>query len=338
MRSIASLKELGECRDKRSVLITGACGFIGSHLAEAMVELGANVRAFCRYTSMNSRGWLEASPYARNIEFVHGDIRDPLSVEAAMRDVEVVFHLAALVAIPFSYDAPHSYISSNINGTLNVLNSARRLYTPLTVITSSSEVYGTAQYVPIDEAHPLQAQSPYAASKIGADKLAESFWRSFGTPITIVRPFNTFGPRQSARAVIPTIVTQALVSDEIRLGALTPTRDMNFVDDTVRAFVVASQCPLAIGETLNFGSGREVSIGDLANIIRSTIGRDVPIVADAGRLRSAGSEVERLCANSQKARELTGWSPRTTLSQGIETTIEWVEANLERFRVGQYAK
>jgi dTDP-glucose 4,6-dehydratase len=320
----------------KRVLVTGAGGFIGSHLAERLVQLGAQTRALVRYVSTGSRGFLDDSPLAREMQIIAGDIRDAELIARACEGVDVVFHLAALIAIPYSYAAPSSYVQVNIQGTLNVLEAARRAGVGRVVQTSTSEVYGTARYVPIDEAHPLQGQSPYSASKIGADKLAESFFCSFQTPVTIVRPFNTFGPRQSARAVIPTIITQALTQPEIRLGSLEPTRDLNYVDDTVSGFLQCAAAQRAVGQVVNLGSGREISIGDLAKLILHMIGRDVPIVCESQRQRPAGSEVERLLASAARARDLAGWSPRYTLEQGLEHTIAWIRQHPEVYRVGGY--
>jgi UDP-glucose 4-epimerase len=322
----------------RKVLVTGAGGFIGSHLAEALVRSGAHTRAFCRYTSQNSCGWLDTSEVRSEIEFFHGDIRDAESVALAMRDVETVFHLAALIAIPYSYDAPHSYVETNIIGTMNVLNAARALGAERVVHTSTSEVYGTAQYVPIDEDHPLQGQSPYSATKIGADKIAESYYRSFGTPVVTVRPFNTYGPRQSARAVIPAIITQALERDEIKLGNLLPTRDLNFVTDTVQGVLAVAAAPNVLGQVINLGSGQEISVGDLAKMICDIVGCDLAIRTEPERIRPDASEVERLCADTLKVRRLVSWQPVYTLRQGLTETVNWIRDNLKRFRIGEYVK
>lgn len=322
-------------RGKRA-LVTGAGGFIGSHLTERLVELGASVRAIVHYNALGTWGWLDSSPVSGEIEVVTGDVCDRDSVEQAMRDVEVVFHLAALIAIPYSYHAPVSYIRTNVEGTLNVLQTARKLDVERVVHTSTSEVYGTARYVPIDEAHPLQGQSPYSASKIGADKLAEAFHLSFDLPIVTVRPFNTFGPRQSARAVIPTIITQALTQPSIRLGNLAPTRDMNFVLNTVEGFICAAAPIQAVGRVVNIGTGKEISIGDLARLILELLGKDLPIACDEQRVRPEGSEVDRLCADNRQAQELLGWQPRYTLREGLLKTIEWMEDHLDRYRPGVY--
>lgn len=320
----------------KRVLVTGAGGFIGSHLAERLVELGARVRALVHYNALGTWGWLDSSPLRDEMEIVPGDICDRDSVGRAMRGVEIVFHLAALIAIPYSYHAPASYVRTNVEGTLNVLQAAREQGVERVVHTSTSEVYGTARYVPIDESHPLQGQSPYSASKIGADKLAEAFHLSFGLPVVTLRPFNTFGPRQSARAVIPTIITQALTGPEIRLGNLSPTRDLNFVLDTVEGFVRAAASPEAVGRTVNIGTGREISIGELAHLILELMGKELPIVCEEERVRPEGSEVERLCADNRLARELLGWQPRYTLEEGLRRTIAWMEAHLERYRPDRY--
>ncbi|MBF0563378.1 MAG: SDR family NAD(P)-dependent oxidoreductase, partial [Alphaproteobacteria bacterium] len=278
-----------------TVLVTGAAGFIGSHLTEALVAHGAKTRALVRYTSSGHRGWLENSPLKNEIAFFQGDLRDRDSLRKAMAGVDTVFHLGALIAIPYSYEAPQSYLETNITGTLHVLEAGRDLGIRRIVHTSTSEVYGTARYVPIDEAHPLQGQSPYSATKIAADKLAESYFLSFGTPVVTVRPFNTYGPRQSTRAVIPTIITQALTIGEVKLGSLTPTRDLNFVADTVEGFMAAAAADQAIGQTVNLAQGKEISVGNLARLICEIIGHDARLVSDSERLRPAGSEVERLC-------------------------------------------
>lgn len=320
----------------RRVLVTGAGGFIGSHLCEALVALGADVRAFVEYNSMGSWGWLDESPASGEVEVVAGDVRDRDSVVAAAAGASVVFHLAALIAIPYSYEAPGSYVATNILGTVNVLRAAQQAGAELVVHTSTSEVYGTARYVPIDEAHPLQGQSPYAASKIGADKMAEAFHLSFGVPVATLRPFNTYGPRQSARAVIPTIATQLLEGTTVALGNLTPTRDFTFVADTVDAFVRIAETPAAVGRVLNTGSGTEISIGDLVERIETVLGRRAPVERDDERVRPPGSEVERLCADTTAARELLAWEPRVSLDDGLAATVEWIAENLERYRVGAY--
>jgi NAD dependent epimerase/dehydratase len=323
--------------NKKKVLVTGAGGFIGSHLAERLAEMGATTRAFVQYNSRGYRGWLEHSPVCNQMEFIAGDVRDVGSVRQAMRGVDVVFHLAALIAIPYSYQAPNSYVETNIIGTLNVLQAAREMGTERVIHTSTSEVYGTARQVPIPESHPLQGQSPYSASKIGADKLAESFYLSFNVPVVTVRPFNTFGPRQSARAVIPTIITQALAGQTVKLGKLAPTRDLNFVANTVDGFLAAAAAPAAIGQTINLGSGREISIGDLARLIGRLLGCELQIEEDSRRLRPEKSEVERLLADNTLARTILGWEPRVTLEEGLTRTIEWLRSNQDKYRPGTYA-
>ncbi len=321
----------------RKALVTGAGGFIGSHLVERLVELGANVRALVRYTSTGHAGWLDSSPVRSDVDVVLGDIRDFDSVQGAMRDRDTVFHLAALIGIPYSYRAAQSYVRTNIEGTLNVLQASRDLATERVVCTSTSEVYGNARYVPINEEHPLQGQSPYSASKIGADKIAESYYLSFGLPVSIVRPFNTYGPRQSTRAVIPTIITQALSGSEVRVGSLSPTRDFNYVTDTVEGFLGAASAPQAIGKTINFGSGVEISIGDLAKQIGHLVGKDLTLVSEEQRVRPDNSEVDRLCADSSLAQQLLGWQSRVSIEQGLRQTIAWMEENLGNYRVKEYA-
>lgn len=322
----------------KKVLVTGAGGFIGSHLTERLVELGANVRALVHYNSLGSWGWLDTSPHKSQIDVVAGDIADRGSVQHAMQDREIVFHLAALIAIPYSYVAPISYVNTNVIGTLNVLENARHMGTERVLHTSTSEVYGTAMEVPISEKHPLQGQSPYSASKIGADKLAESYYRSFETPVVTVRPFNTFGPRQSARAVIPTIITQCLSQAIIKLGSLTPTRDLNFVSNTVDGFIKAAEAPKekALGQTINLGSNREISVGELAKTIIAIVGRPVEIVVDDQRLRPAKSEVERLLADNRLAKELIGWEPKVDFKDGLKQSVEWMKNNLGRYRPDVY--
>lgn len=323
----------------KKVLVTGADGFIGSHLTESLVERGYEVKAFTYYNSFNSWGWLDSLPKEKlsEIEIFSGDIRDPNGVREAMRGVEGVFHLAALIAIPFSYHSPDSYVDTNIKGTLNVLQAARELGTERIMITSTSEVYGTAQYVPIDEKHPFQGQSPYSATKIGADRLAESFYRSFNLPISIVRPFNTYGPRQSARAVIPTIITQLLSGkEEIKLGALTPTRDFNYVKDTAAGFIAIAESDKTIGEEINIATQKEISIGELATEIIHQINPSAQIVCEEQRLRPEKSEVNRLLGCNKKIKQLTSWEPRYSLQQGIEETIVWLKDNIERYKTDIY--
>ncbi len=320
----------------KRVLVTGAGGFIGSHLAERLVREGARVRAMVRYGSAGRWGWLDDSPLVTEMEVFAGDIRDSGNVRRAMEECDAVLHLAALIAIPYSYHAPDSYVRTNIDGTLNVLEAARLLKTPRVVHTSTSEVYGTALRVPIDEEHPLQGQSPYSATKIGADKLVESYYRSFDLPVVTIRPFNTFGPRQSTRAVIPTIITQALAGQEIRLGSLTPTRDLNYVSNTVDGFLLGASVAGVEGETINLGSGEEISVGDLAKSIIRLVGRDVPIVTEEQRLRPEKSEVNRLLADNTRARQRLGWKPEVSFEQGLTKTIEWMRAHLDRYRTGTY--
>lgn len=329
----------------KKVLVTGADGFIGSHLTEHLLQAGADVRAFVYYNSFNSWGWLDESSedIKRSIDVFAGDIRDPHGVRKAMQGCDVVMHLAALIAIPYSYHSPDTYVDTNVKGTLNVLQAARDLGVERVVHTSTSEVYGTAKFVPITEEHPLQGQSPYSASKIGADQMAMSFFLSFGTPVTTIRPFNTYGPRQSARAVIPTIITQiAGGARQIKLGAVHPTRDFNYVRDTVRGFVAVGECDAALGQVVNVGSNFEVSIGDTARTIAALMDREVEITSDEQRLRPAGSEVERLWADNTRARQMAGWSPEygglEGFKRGLRETIEWfsVPANLRRYRAGLY--
>lgn len=321
------------------VLVTGADGFIGSHLVEGLVKKGYQVKAFVYYNSFNTWGWLDtiAKDIMANVEIFQGDIRDPNGVEEAMKDVEVVFHLAALIAIPFSYHSPDAYVDTNIKGTLNVLQAARKLGTKRVLVTSTSEVYGTAQYVPIDEKHPFQGQSPYSATKIGADRLAESFYRSFQLPVTIVRPFNTYGPRQSARAVIPTIITQLLAGkEEIKLGALTPTRDFNYVKDTVNGFISIYESDKTIGEEINIATQKEISIGELAQELIRQINPEARIICDEQRLRPEKSEVNRLLGCNEKILKLTDWKPQYNLEEGLAETIEFLKNNLDKYKVDLY--
>ena len=320
-------------------LVTGADGFIGSHLVEYLLEKGYEVKAFTYYNSFNNWGWLDTLPREKlkQIEIFSGDIRDPNGVRTAIKGVDEVFHLAALIAIPFSYHSPDSYVDTNIKGTLNVLQACRDFNTSKVLITSTSEVYGTAQYVPIDENHPYQGQSPYSATKIGADRLAESFYRSFEMPISIVRPFNTYGPRQSARAVIPTIITQLLGGkEEIKLGSLTPTRDFNYVKDTVRGFYEIAKSKKTIGEEINIATNNEISIGKLANEIISQINSNAKIVCDNKRLRPEKSEVNRLLGDNTKIRQLTNWKPEYTFEQVIKDTISWIKQNLDKYKLDIY--
>lgn len=323
----------------KKVLVTGADGFIGSHLTERLLDKGYSVRAFVYYNSFNSWGWLDTLPKEKleKIEIFSGDIRDPNGVKEAMKEVDMVFHLAALIAIPFSYHSPDSYVDTNIKGTLNVLQAARDLKTERILVTSTSEVYGTAQYVPIDEKHPYQGQSPYSATKIGADRLAESFYRSFNLPLTIVRPFNTYGPRQSARAVIPTIITQLLAGkEEIHLGSLTPTRDFNYVKDTADGFIAIAESDKTIGEEINIATQHEISIGDLANELIRQINPNAKIVCEEERMRPEKSEVNRLLGSNEKIKQLTDWSPKYTFSEGLAETIEFFKNNLDKYKVDIY--
>lgn len=320
----------------KTVLVTGAAGFIGSHLTERLVSLGTRPRALVHYNSAGSWGWLDKSPVKDEIEVFQGDVRDPDSLQTAFAGVDIVFHLAALIAIPYSYQAPLSYVRTNVEGTLNVLQASLSRGVERVVHTSTSEVYGTAQTVPINEAHPLKGQSPYSASKIGADKIAEAFNLAFDLPVTTVRPFNTFGPRQSARAVIPTIITQALNDETISLGNLEPTRDLNYVADTIEGFIKAAQSPKAIGEVINLGTGREISIRDLAQKILKLLNKNLPVVSKDERLRPEKSEVDRLCADASRADSLLGWSSKYSLDEGLAETIRWIEENADRFRQGVY--
>ncbi|RCK80289.1 MAG: UDP-glucose 4-epimerase [Candidatus Ozemobacter sibiricus] len=330
----------------KRVLVTGADGFIGSHLAEELVRQGAQVRAFVFYNSFGSWGWLDQSePAIREaLDVFAGDIRDPHGVRRAMAGCEIVFHLAALIGIPYSYHSPDTYIETNVKGTLNIVHAARELGVARVVHTSTSEVYGTARFVPITEEHPLQPQSPYSASKIGADQLALSFWHAFGTPVTIARPFNTYGPRQSARAVIPTIITQIAARQRvIKLGATTPTRDFNFIRDTVRGFLAIGEADGVLGQVINLGSGFEISIGETARLIAEVMGVSIEIVSEEERKRPAGSEVERLLADNRKAAQVLGWRPEYAgldgLRRGLQETVAWFvrPEHLARYKVGRYA-
>jgi len=318
--------------------VTGAGGFIGSHLAETLARAGAHVRAFVRYTSRGDNGWLElGDPELRDaIEVFRGDLVNPEAVAGALDGREVVFHLGALIPIPYSYRHPREFVTANVVGTLNVLEAARLGGSPRIVHTSTSEVYGTAQTVPIDEGHPLHPQSPYAASKVGADQLALSFHRSFGLPVVVARPFNTYGPRQSARAVIPTIVTQALTREVVELGAIEPTRDFLFVDDTVGGIMRCGEVGGVEGEVVNLGSGTEVSIGELAERVLRLVGRELPISLDQQRLRPAESEVERLVAATAKAERLLGWQPSVDLDEGLRRTVDWLAGSLDAYKPSLY--
>lgn len=325
----------------KNILITGADGFIGSHLTENLIESGCKVRAFVYYNSFNTWGWLETLPKEKlqQVEIFTGDIRDPNGVRTAMKGIDIVFHLAALIAIPFSYHSPDSYIDTNVKGTLNVIQAARDFGTERVLVTSTSEVYGTAQFVPITESHPKQPQSPYSASKIGADCIAESFYRSFDLPLTIVRPFNTYGPRQSARAVIPTIITQLLHGkEEIKLGDVTPTRDMVFVEDTAAAFTAIAACNELVGHEVNIATQSEISIGGLAEEIIQQINPAAKIITEDERLRPSKSEVFRLFGSKEKLQAHTGWQPQNSLSEGLEKTISWFRnpQNLQQYKSDIY--
>ncbi|MCP4550623.1 MAG: SDR family NAD(P)-dependent oxidoreductase [Bacteroidetes bacterium] len=310
----------------KKILVTGAGGFIGSHLTEKLVRLGANVKAFVKYNSKNDWGWIESLPkeIKEEIEMFSGDVRDPYGVKASMKNIDTVFHLASLIGIPYSYHSPDVYVDTNIKGTLNILQAARELGAERVVHTSTSEIYGTAQFVPITEEHPVNPQSPYAATKSAADFLALSFYRSFDLPVSIVRPFNTYGPRQSARAIIPTVITQiANGNKQIKVGSVTPTRDMNFVSDTVNGFVKSAFSNESIGEIINIGSNFEISIKQLINTIASLMESDVEIITDQNRIRPKKSEVERLYSSNEKAKRLLDWSPQYSLEQGLKETIDW---------------
>jgi len=325
--------------EEKNVLVTGATGFIGSHLVEKLVNLGAHVKAFAHYNSQNSIALLDTLPESikRKIEIVWGDIKEIESVREASKGVNLVFHLAALVGIPYSYLHPEEVVTANTIGTLNILICSKYNEVEKIVITSTSEVYGTAQYVPIDESHPLQAQSPYSASKIAADKIAESFYKSYDLPIAIYRPFNTYGLRQSMRAVIPTIITQALTRDTICLGALSPTRDFTYVSDTVEGFIKIAESPRSVGEVINVGSGFEISIGDLAKKICSLIGKNnIKIVSEEHRKRPDKSEVGCLYADNKKAKELVGWEPKIPLEEGLKRTINWISSSLNLYEPDKY--
>lgn len=324
-------------RGKRA-LVTGAGGFIGGHLTEKLVRLGADVTAFVRYNSRGERGTLKFLPpeVLSEIKVESGDIKDPCAMNRVVRGKEVVFHLAALVGIPYSYVNPMDYVQTNVLGTSHLLCACLDENVEKFIHTSTSEVYGTARYVPIDENHPLQGQSPYSASKIAADQLALSFFRSFQLPVAVIRPFNTYGPRQTSRAVIPTIILQALKGKTIKLGALSPTRDMNFVEDTAEGFIKVAESPDSIGETINIGSSREISIGDLAEKIFGLMGKKMEIVLDKERLRPEKSEVNRLIANTEKAQRLLNWTPQTSLADGLRKTIDWVQTQCSFYPAGSY--
>ncbi len=321
----------------KKILITGAGGFIGSYLAELCVQEGYRVRAFVHYNFQNSRGWLEDSPCASDIEFVAADVRDYDAVFSAMKDCDTVFHLAALIGIPHSYFSPLAYIRTNVEGTYNIVQAAKERQTENVIVTSTSETYGTAQYVPIDEKHPSVGQSPYAASKIAADQIAMSYYRSFGVPVKVVRPFNTYGPRQSARAIITTIITQILNGQgEQRLGSLSPTRDFTYVKDTVLGFLEIAKSEQLLGEATNIGANHEVSIGDLVQLISTIIGKEVNVVEDKQRLRPDKSEVERLLCDNSKILKKTAWRPRYDLDTGLRETVQWVERHLNLYKAELY--
>lgn len=323
--------------DAKRCLVTGAAGFVGSHLVERLVMSGYRVRCFVRYTSTNQRGFLTELSSTNKIEIMTGDLRDAEAVRQAVQGMNVIFHLGALVGIPYSYVHPFEVIDTNVMGTVNILLAARHYGVSQVIYTSTSEVYGTAQYVPIDEKHPLQGQSPYSASKIGAEKIVESFHLSFGLSTTVIRPFNIYGPRQSARAVIPTIITQALALDEIRLGNFDATRDFTYVGDTVAALIMAAESDHAIGRTLNVGSNFEISIRNIAEMVIRLVGRKVTLVEDETRLRPIKSEVQRLWADSTLAQQTIGWKPSVSLEEGLGHTIRWISQSLDRYQVDEYA-
>ncbi|HOE44391.1 GDP-mannose 4,6-dehydratase [Methanothrix sp.] len=320
---------------RKKVLVTGAGGFIGSHLIERLIDLGADVKGFARYNSRNDWGLLEIIPSQKldSLQIISGDLQDYDAVFSAVRDVDVIFHLGSLISIPYSYIRPRDTIENNILSTLNILTAARDLGVEKVVHTSSSEVYGTALYVPIDEKHPLQGQSPYSASKIGADKIAESFYCSFDLPVATIRPFNTYGPRQSARAIIPTIITQAIEQEKIKLGSLFPTRDYTFVKDTVNGFISTAESKSSIGEVINIGSNFEISMGDLAQRISSLLNKDIEITQDSSRVRPLKSEVKRLWCDNAKAKRLLGWEPQVSLDEGLKETIEWISENKKMIKL-----
>lgn len=326
--------------DGKTTLVTGAAGFIGSHLVEALVACGCKVKAFVRYNSGSTDGHLADFPESvrKMVTILRGDVRDPSLVDAAVEGCDTVFHLAALISIPYSYLAPRSYFDTNVTGTINVVEACKRHHTRRLVITSTSETYGSAVYTPIDEKHPLQAQSPYAASKIAADKLAEAYFCSYGLPVAIIRPFNTYGPRQSARAILPTIISQALSGNEIRLGSLQPSRDLTFVQDTVDAFIRLADCDAAVGQVTNVGSGKEISIGELASLVLRILNRDkeCTITTEPERVRPERSEVTRLLCDNSRARTLLGWQPAVSLEKGIVRTASYIHANLSKFRSDLY--
>ena len=317
---------------RKNILITGADGFIGSHLTEMLVKQGAKMKALSYYNSFNYWGWLEDIDCRNDIEVLTGDIRDPHYCKHITKGVDIIFHLAALIAIPYSYVAPDSYVDTNVKGTLNICQGALENGCERIIHTSTSEVYGTAQYVPIDEKHPLQPQSPYSASKIGADAMAKSFHNAFGLPVTIARPFNTYGPRQSARAIIPTIITQiATGQKKLKLGDLTPTRDLNYVSDTCHGLIALAECESAVGEVVNIGSNYEISMGEVVNLIKELMNSDIELIKEKERFRPEKSEVYRLCCDNTKIRKLTGFEPKYSIEEGLDKTIEWF-TNLENLK------
>ena len=317
-----------------AIIVTGGCGFIGSHLTEALVQHGATVRALVHYNSRNDWGMLEelSESVRSEIDVISGDVRDPVLIRSVAKNCEIVFHLASLIAIPYSYTAFASYVETNVQGTLNVMQACLENGVKMVVHTSTSEVYGTAQYTPIDEDHPIQAQSPYSSSKIAADKIVESFHLSYDLPVVTIRPFNTFGPRQSARAVIPTIICQALSRERIELGLLSPVRDLTYVDDTVNGFIMTAECDEAVGQVINTGSGSGISMRELANVAMEVMGVEKKVVEDKSRLRPSKSEVMELICNNRKAREIIGWQPRISLRDGIEKTVEFFRRNLNKYK------
>jgi len=323
----------------KKVLVTGADGFIGSHLAESLVKLGADVRALVLYNSMGLWGWLEKSEYSKDMEVIFGDVRDPHCCNIITENIDLIFNLAALIAIPYSYKAPNSYVDTNITGALNICQAAKTNSVSRVLQISTSEVYGTAKYVPIDEKHPLQPQSPYSASKIGSDAIAMSFYNTYQLPVIIARPFNTYGPRQSARAIIPTIITQiATKQSKLKLGSLSPTRDMNYVSDTCRGLTMLAECEQAIGKTVNIGSNFEISIGEIVSKIKHIMNSDIDIITDAERIRPVYSEVERLWCDNSLVRELTGFEPVCDIDEGLKKTIDWFSEseNLAYYKGGTY--
>jgi NAD dependent epimerase/dehydratase len=321
---------------QQTVLVTGAGGFIGSHLAEHLTKLGAKTRALVRYNSSSAAGWLDHSTLRREMDVRFGDIRDPDALRRSMQGVDVVFHLAALIGIPYSYEAPLSYVRTNVEGTVNVLQLARELGIKRVIQTSTSEVYGNAPEFPITEQTPLRGQSPYSASKIASDQLALSYYCSFELPVVVLRPFNTYGPRQSARAIIPTIVSQALLRDEIQIGSLTPSRDLTHVADTCAGFVAAAESEKAVGQTIQLGTGRDHSVGDLINTILRLLGKEMPVKQSSERIRPAASEIDRLLSSPEKAREMLGWEPKISLEEGLQSVIDWMRGNLGAYQNSGY--